>query len=520
MEDDEDEEPDFENGSIIDNKYSIVTKIGSGGFGKAYKVEDLKNKNIYAAKIPFPSVEIKDFLNEIKILRILSTNININNYVTKFHDSGRGDIRKNDFISKDRHYLISKYISKGNLCKYLMKTEKGFQEKHAKIIFSKILEGVQFIHNSDICHLDLTLDNILLDDKYNPIITDFGLSTENIKDKNNKYELINDDIIKGTEPYICPDMRYGKDGYYGIKADIFSLGVLLFYLVTNEPCFISAKKKSGTYDFIINKKYDKFWESFAIQKPHVLNISQNCKDLFIKLVTFDEEERPNSVNDIFNEPWLSDVQNFKNEDYTEYETMMKSLENEVDEDNETYNIAPNEEEEEKKEKENNEDGMKSDEGEIIFNPQSNPEYLNISGLNAMNYIKINGELESIKFMNLLATILKKRMNCKIKPYLPKLKFKATFPNKLEEELKNEEEEEEEKEEKEEEKEEKEEKEEEKEEEKNENKKNNGFKKCEIKIELFEFTNGGYEVHFNKGIGNFTDYYSYFMDIKKYIKEIL
>lgn len=62
--------------------------------------------------------------------------------------------------------------------------------------------------------------------------------------------------------------------------------------------------------------------------------------------------------------------------------------------------------------------------------------------------------------------------------------------------------------------------EEKEEEKNENKKNNGFKKCEIKIELFEFTNGGYEVHFNKGIGNFTDYYSYFMDIKKYIKEIL
>ena len=138
----------------------------------------------------------------------------------------------------------------------------------------------------------------------------------------------------------------------------------------------------------------------------------------------------------------------------------------------------------------------------------------------MNYIKIKGKLESIKFMNLLATILKKRMNCEIKPYLPKLKFKATFPNKLEEELKNEEEEEEEKEEKEEEKEEKEEKEEEKEEEKNENKKNNGFKKCEIKIELFEFTNGGYEVHFNKGIGNFTDYYSYFMDIKKYIKEIL
>ena len=509
MEDEEDEEPDFENGSIINGEYTIVTKIGSGGFGKAYKVEDL-TKNIYAAKIPFPSVDIKDFLNEIKILIILSTKNNINNYVTKYHDSGRGDIRKNDFISKDRHYLISKYISKGNLYKYLMKTEKGFQEKHAKIIFSKILEGVQFIHDSNICHLDLTLDNILLDDKYNPIITDFGLSTENLKDKNNKYELINDGLIKGTEPYICPDMRYGKDGYYGIKADIFSLGVLLFYLVTNEPCFISTKKKSGTYDLIINKKYDNFWQSFAIQKPHVLNISKNCKDLFIKLVSFDEKKRPNSVNDIFNEPWLSDVQNFNNEDYSEYETMMKNLENEVDEDNETYNIASNEEEE-KKENENNEDGMKTDEdeGELFFNSESNSEYLSVSGLNAMNYIKIKGKLESIKFMNLLATNLKKRMNCEIKSYPQKLKFKATFPNKLKEELKNEEEVDEEEEE-----------EEEQKDEKDENKKNIGFKNCEIKIELFEFTNGGYEVHFNKGKGNFTDYYSYFMDIKKYIKEIL
>ena len=52
------------------------------------------------------------------------------------------------------------------------------------------------------------------------------------------------------------------------------------------------------------------------------------------------------------------------------------------------------------------------------------------------------------------------------------------------------------------------------------KKNDEFKDCEIKIEFFEFINGGYEVHFNKGKGNFTDYYPYFMDIKKYIKTIL
>ena len=95
-ESEEEEEPDFEIGSKIDDKYSIIRKIGEGGFAKIYLVEELKNKNknIYAAKIPFPSVELNDFLNEIKILKKISKETNINKYVTNYHDSGRGDIKK------------------------------------------------------------------------------------------------------------------------------------------------------------------------------------------------------------------------------------------------------------------------------------------------------------------------------------------------------------------------------------------------------------------------------------------
>ena len=110
----EEEEPDFEIGSKIDDKYSIIRKIGDGGFAKIYLVEELKNKNIYAAKIPFPSVELNDFLNEIKILKKISNETNINKYVTKYHDSGRGDIKKGSFISENRHYLISNFLFKGN----------------------------------------------------------------------------------------------------------------------------------------------------------------------------------------------------------------------------------------------------------------------------------------------------------------------------------------------------------------------------------------------------------------------
>ena len=508
MEEKKEDEPDFEVGSIIENKYTIIRKIGQGAFAKIYLVEDIKDKKEYAAKIlskKVPERDIGDFLNEISILNKLSKEININKYITKYHDSGKGFIKKDDFISENRHYLISNYLSKGNLYKYLVKTKVGFQEKHAKIIFSKILECVQFIHDSNICHLDLSLNNILLDDKYNPIITDFGLSNELIKNDNDEYELIDDKFIKGTEPYICPDMRYNKNGYNGVKADIFSLGVILFYLVSNEKCFTCTRRSQMLFKLIYHKKFKEYWKNISIKVPKILNLSKEFKNLFLKLVSFKAKHRPNYVKDIFNEPWLKDIKNLKNEDYIEYETLMKDLENEINKDNETYEInAKNQDI-----NENPNSKSSKDENDIIyFDNKLKPKYLEISGLNAMNYIKINGELEPTKFMNTLANKLKKEFNCKIEPNYKSLKFEAIFVNKIKNEIENQEEIEDEGEN------------EEESGEEEENEKDNRMMDCIIKIEFFEFINGGYEVHFTKEKGNFTDYYTYFFDVKRTIKKIL
>ena len=179
------EEPDLEKDSIIDNKYTIIRKIGQGAFSKVYLVQDRNDQNEYAAKILLqskPQIEKSNLLYEVKILKILKKKITTNICITLYHDSGEGEISKpkdgnnGNIIINNRLYLISNYLSNGNLLRYVEKTGEGFNEKYTKIIFYKILEGVQFIHNSDICHLDIKLENILLDDHYNPIITDFGLS--------------------------------------------------------------------------------------------------------------------------------------------------------------------------------------------------------------------------------------------------------------------------------------------------------------------------------------------------------
>ena len=111
-------------------------------------------------------------------------------------------------------------------------------------------------------------------------------------------------------------------------------------------------------------------------------------------------------------------------------------------------------------------------------------------------------------MNTLANKLKKEFNCKIEPNYKSLKFEAIFVNKIKNEIENQEEIEDEG------------GNEEESGEEEENEKDNRMMDCIIKIEFFEFINGGYEVHFTKEKGNFTDYYTYFFDVKRTINKIL
>ena len=119
------------------------------------------------------------------------------------------------------------YIPNGNLDD--LNKDNPFKEEYARVIFYKILKGVQNIHNSGYCHLDLKLENILMDIYYNPIICDFGLSSfiEDLKPGKKKRS-------PGTLGFKAPELIEKKLPYDGIRADIFSLGVILFTLVTSK----------------------------------------------------------------------------------------------------------------------------------------------------------------------------------------------------------------------------------------------------------------------------------------------
>ena len=230
---------------ILDNKYILKKQIGAGTQGEVYlalKIGDNQN-NEYVVKLSKKKnssedeEEQRNFMNEIEILKKLSNAEK--KYVPQLYDYGNGYLKtegsnedESDLVK--RLYLVIDYAEKGDLYYYLKKAPTGLKELHAKYLFKKILEGIQYCHKANICHLDIKIGNILLDGNFDPIITDFGYS-QLIKDSNNN--ILKKRGIVGTPPYICPQIWYNET-YNGIDADIFSLGVVLFNLVTGNCRFI------------------------------------------------------------------------------------------------------------------------------------------------------------------------------------------------------------------------------------------------------------------------------------------
>ncbi|KAJ3318945.1 hypothetical protein HDV06_006934 [Boothiomyces sp. JEL0866] len=137
--------------------------------------------------------------------------------------------------SKSDLYIVMAYAPNGDLASLVAK--QGYlTEPEARRIFRQIVSGLDFIHSSKVVHRDLKMENILLDQNSNALITDFGLGRS----------FQNSDYMRtscGTPNYSSPEMISGKP-YSGTKTDIWSMGVILYAMVTGTLPFDGNSVKS------------------------------------------------------------------------------------------------------------------------------------------------------------------------------------------------------------------------------------------------------------------------------------
>lgn len=268
-------------------EYELLETIASGAFGKVKMVKHMPTNTHYAAKIiPKTNRDVeKDIRVEIRVMRRLK------------HDHV---IRLNEILeSQNNYYIILEPARGGDLCDMVMANPKGLSEEKSASIFLQILTGLKACHESKVAHRDLKPENILFTDKGVVKITDFGLSRlhqASPYDGTNAAELAN--TLTGTPQYVAPDVLKGP--YDAFKADLWSLGCILYVMLTSRFPFGSAQGKD-LEKRILAGTYEKLPES----------VSADARALVDALLKKNPDERL-PLDEIPNHPFL---RKFKAESY-------------------------------------------------------------------------------------------------------------------------------------------------------------------------------------------------------------
>ncbi|GAB6018673.1 hypothetical protein CHUAL_000349 [Chamberlinius hualienensis] len=211
---------------LLFDRFKIGRKLGQGTYGSVYLAQNNETGEEVAVKI----VKKTKICSSQDLLRI-QREIQIMSMIHHPHIIRMYEV----FENKNHIVLVMEYASGGELFDYLCRVEL-LEDNKARHLFRQIASAVFFCHKNMICHRDIKLENILLDNQGNAKITDFGLS--NVFDENHFLS-----TFCGSPLYASPEMLR-RTIYYGPEVDCWSLGVLLFIFVYGFMPFVGSEFRS------------------------------------------------------------------------------------------------------------------------------------------------------------------------------------------------------------------------------------------------------------------------------------
>jgi streptogramin lyase len=201
--------------------YRIEEPIGQGGMGVVYLAHDVRLGRKVALKLMAPSLARDDryrtrFASESELAMSLE-----HPNVVPIHDAGEAE---------GRLYLAMRRVE-GTDLRALLRREGALDPARALAIVSQIAHALDAAHANGLVHRDVKPSNVLLDENEHVYLADFGL-TRRLSDE---ASLRSDALAVGTPAYVAPEQLEGRtvDG----RADVYSLGCLLYECLTGEPPF-------------------------------------------------------------------------------------------------------------------------------------------------------------------------------------------------------------------------------------------------------------------------------------------
>ncbi|TIC46821.1 Pkinase-domain-containing protein [Wallemia mellicola] len=262
----------------------IIQVLGQGGFGVVSKAHDKEaNKDVAIKKVPKKSIKNREAYR--RLLNFMRDDMKHPNTIHLIEW----------FSSSSSYYLVFELASGGDLIDRINSAGGHLYEDEARQTITSILQATQYLHERNVLHRDIKLDNYLYKSKEAPasevILIDFGQAV-----------LLPSNDVKLLEPcgsptYVAPEI-YNYRGY-SFPADMWAIGTIAFNLLSGRSLYSSANPhiiEDETKRFTDVKFNDTFWH----------DVSDLAKDFIRKLLTPNPVDRM-TVEEALNHGWIKNV---------------------------------------------------------------------------------------------------------------------------------------------------------------------------------------------------------------------
>ena len=206
--------------------YQIIRELGRGGMGVVYLAEQ-------------PNLN-----RRVAIKSILGGNSRTGDAISRFHREARAAAMLNhpgivpvyDYWQENGDGFICMAFVEGEILSTRL-ASNGINHREAARILGEVAEAIDYAHRHGVIHRDLKPSNIMLNEKNQAVVTDFGLAK--ISDVDSTHELTLTGQVLGTPAYMSPEQASGKTRQIGIASDIYSLGATLYHCITGRPPFVA-----------------------------------------------------------------------------------------------------------------------------------------------------------------------------------------------------------------------------------------------------------------------------------------